>query len=341
LNYHIRREKLAYQDIPDVLDDIIPYCFRSATDFDESVEGFVDKLSQKLSFEELRMGNINALQLLSWSMSIEVVERYQFYLNKPDSALNEQIYNCTPPRFGLKCQYSFEFGKSMSFDEIVESTFHARAAYPESSDMIVQVPCYVLLECHRNGQPWCLDWREVCDGNVDCFDEGLDEKYCFDMELNECSDDEYRCHNGLCIAKEFWEDGVGDTDCLDRSDTAPDITYIHSCFQDPTFRCEEHSCKTDLNPFACGDGECVIKFQNCHNGRHVLLMSSIAAKGDLDDQCWIAMSCLTNLVKKVNEISCEIWLENDSSFLPCSFFLPRSLFSSKYKSSFNARLHLL
>jgi hypothetical protein len=49
LNYHIRREKLAYQDIPDVADDIIPYCFRPVTDFHESVEGFVDPLSQKLS----------------------------------------------------------------------------------------------------------------------------------------------------------------------------------------------------------------------------------------------------------------------------------------------------
>ena len=110
---------------------------------------------------------------------MEVVERYQLYLNEPNSTSNEYFYNCTPPRFGLRCQYSFEFGEGMSFNEIVEADFRGRKAYSESSDMIVQVPCYVLLECHRNGQPWCLDWREVCDGNIDCFDEGLDEESLF------------------------------------------------------------------------------------------------------------------------------------------------------------------
>jgi hypothetical protein len=313
LNYYIRRENLAYQDVSDVIDDVIPYCFRPATDFHDSAEAFVDPPSQKLSFEELRMTNINALQLLSWSIAIEVVERYQLYLNKPDSALNEQIYNCTPPRFGLKCQYSFEFGKGMSFNQIVETTFHGRVAYSESSDMIVEVPCYVLLECHRNGQPWCLDWREVCDGNVDCFDEELDEKYCFDMEINECSDDEYRCHNGLCISKEFWEDGIGDTDCLDRSDRTIDIPYVKSCFQDPTFRCEEHSCEIDNNQFSCGDGQCVPKFENCPNGRHALLIESITTKGDLEDECWITMICLTKIVKIINKTSCEVWLMNNST----------------------------
>ena len=44
------------------------------------------------------------------------------------------------------------------------------------------------------------------------------KNHCFDMEINECKENEYRCHNGLCISQEFWEDGEGDADCLDRSD---------------------------------------------------------------------------------------------------------------------------
>jgi hypothetical protein len=313
LNYRIRRETLAYQDLSDVVDEVIPYCFRPATDFHEPFEAFNDTSSQKLSFKELSMANITAQQLLLWSTPMEVAERYQFYLNEPSSALNEYFYNCTPPWFGLRCQYSFEFGEKLSFNEIVEADFHGRIAYSESSDMIVQVPCYVLLQCHRNGQPWCLDWREVCDGNVDCFDDGADEQFCFDMEINECSDDEYRCHNGLCISQELWEDGLGDTDCLDRSDRAIDMFYIQACFQDPTFRCEEHSCRANVNSFSCGDGQCVSKFQNCHNGRHVLLVDSIAVKGNLSDECWKAMICLTGLVKKVNETLCEIWLMYNST----------------------------
>ena len=246
LDYHTRNEILVYQELSDVVDEVIPYCFRPVNNSDEPFEAFVDSRSQNLSFEQLRMDNITAYQLLSWSISIEVAERYQLYLNEPNSGLNEHIYNCTERQFGLQCQYSFDFDEGISFKEIVEAEFRGRQAYFEPSDIMVQVPCYVLLKCHRDGQPWCLDWREVCDGKVDCFDEKLDEESCFDMEINECSDDEYRCHNGLCISQEFWQDGAGDTDCLDRSDTATDLNYVDSCYQDPTFRCEEHSCRANV-----------------------------------------------------------------------------------------------
>jgi hypothetical protein len=312
-NYRIRRETLAYQDSSDVVDELIPYCIRPTTDFYESFEAFDIPSSQKLNFEGLRTASITAQQLLLWSTPMELAQRYQVYLNEPNSASNEYFYNCTPPWFGLRCQYSFEFGEKLSFNEIVQATFGGRIAYSESSDMIVQVPCYVLLKCHRDGQLWCVDWREVCDGSVDCFDDGADEQFCFDMEINECSDDEYRCHDGLCISQEFWEDGLGDTDCLDRSDRVVESVYIESCFQDPTFRCEEHSCRISIDSISCGDGQCVSKFQNCHNGRHVLLMDSIAVKGKLRDECWKAMICLTRLVKKVNGTLCEIWLMHNST----------------------------
>ena len=313
LKCHVRRETFAYHELSDVVDELISYCHRPATDWHESIEDFDDILSQKLTFEQLRVDNIDSLQLLSWSMPIEVAERYQFYLSQSDSVLNEQIYNCTSPRFGLWCQYSFESAQGMSFNEIVEADFHGRTPYIDSSDIIVQIPCYVLLECHRDGQPWCLDWREICDGNVDCFDDGLDEEFCFEMEVNECTDEEYRCHNGLCISQELWEDGAGDTDCLDRSDKSMDTSYIGFCFQDPTFRCEEHSCRADVNPFSCGDGQCVSKLRNCHNGRHVSLIESMTVQGDLTKACWTAMICLTGLGKKVNETICNVWLRNESA----------------------------
>jgi hypothetical protein len=100
----------------------------------------------------------------------------------------------------------------------------------------------------------------VCDGAIDCFDEGLDEKSCFDMEINECEENEYRWHNGPYIPQKFCEEGQGDVDCLGRSDEVGEVLHIKSCFQDPTFRCEEHSCRSNKKTFPCADEQCVYKF---------------------------------------------------------------------------------
>ncbi|CAF1268615.1 unnamed protein product [Adineta steineri] len=132
------------------------------------------------------------------------------------------------------------------------------------------------------------------------------------MEINKCEANEYRCHNGLCISGALWEDGAGDADCLDRSDEVLDLMYKDFCFQDPTFHCEEHSCRPDGGAFACGDGQCVETFYACENGRHLLLIESMTSKGDLKDECWITMICLTRLATDVNGKSCQIWLMNNS-----------------------------
>ncbi|CAF4223155.1 unnamed protein product, partial [Adineta steineri] len=300
LNYHIYYEKPAYQELLDAVDEIIPYCFRPENYHDRLFENSIDLSSQRLSFEQLRLHDVTSLQLLAWSVSIDIAQRYEFYLSVLDTSLNEEFYNCTESWFGSRCQYSFGFNEQISFNQIVEATFRQRKSFPESPEVIAQVSCYVLLECHRNGQSWCLDWREVCNGIIDCFDEGSDEENCFDMEINECEENEYRCHNGLCISGELWEEGEGDADCLDRSDEVLDAFYIKSCFQDPTIRCEEHSCRAHEGTFPCGDGHCVNKFDECYNGRHILLIESMTAKGNLTDECWIAMVCLTELAEQIH-----------------------------------------
>ncbi|CAF4106410.1 unnamed protein product, partial [Rotaria sp. Silwood1] len=63
----------------------------------------------------------------------------------------------------------------------------------------------------------CLDWRQVCNGIVECAG-GEDEKDCAQMELHTCSGgaNEYRCQSGQCIPRSFAFDRV--FDCLDRSD---------------------------------------------------------------------------------------------------------------------------
>ncbi|CAF2441824.1 unnamed protein product [Rotaria sp. Silwood2] len=316
LYYRVRYEKLAYQELSNVIDNIIPYCFRPINQSELLTSDFENTHSRTFTFDELRFNNVTTQQLLSWSASIDLVEQYQFYLNEINPSLsslsNELFYNCTKPWFGLQCQYSFEFSEEMSINHIVETEFSRKTSYSESSKILTKLSCYIHLKCDRGGPLLCLDWREICDGRVDCLDGGLDEAFCFDMEINECNQNEYRCHNGLCIPEEFWNDGIGDADCLDRSDEIADISYPRSCFQDPTFRCEEHSCRTNWHQFPCGDGQCVQKFDTCHNGRHALLIQSMTFQGHLPNKCWIAMICLTMLVNEVNGISCQSWLIKDS-----------------------------
>ena len=267
-----------------------------------------NRSNRNLTFEELRQENITSNELLIWSASIDLVEEYEFYLNElnPSMSLfgNEVFYNCTKPWFGVRCEYSFEFDEDLSINDIVEREFSRKVLYFEQSTM--SIPCYIHLRCDRGQSEFCLDWREICDGRIDCLNDGLDEAFCMSMEINQCNENEYRCHNGLCIPEEYWEDGMNEADCLDRSDEFPDVFYIRNCFQDPTFRCEEHSCRSNWHEFSCGDGQCVEKFAQCQNGRHLLLRKSLISQGDLQDQCYRTMICLTKLMEDIDGESCQL-----------------------------------
>lgn len=196
----------------------------------------------------------------------------------------------------------------------------------------------------------CLDWREVCNSVVDCLDGGVDEENCFLLEINECEDDEYRCHNGLCIPEGLWEDDHSHADCLDRSDEPFDDALIQSCLQDPTFECEEHSCRPSSANFPCGDGQCVPKLAQCDNGRHLLLMESVSSQGSLSEHCWSSMVCLNKLLNEVNGVPCADWMGNNTvaellsdcnsfySFpvLPIHFGHVRLFYNHSYRVSSNS-----
>jgi hypothetical protein len=175
-------------------------------------------VARTLRFEEMRNANIQAKDLLLWSAPIDLIERYQEYLEQSNELSSFQTFhNCTPLWFGPICQYTFNV--SMTFDEIVKATFQAKVIHSGNHYLnFTYFSCYVHLECDRGPGPIsCLDWREVCDGYVHCLG-GQDEHGCFELEINECRDDEFRCRNGLCVPESFFDDSPFNSDCLDSSD---------------------------------------------------------------------------------------------------------------------------
>ena len=84
----------------------------------------------KFTFAELSKQNITSQQLYLWSAPIDIIERYQFYLNQlstsNDSSLAKEIfYNCTMPRFGPKCQYElyYHYSDHSSLYEIIDDFY--------------------------------------------------------------------------------------------------------------------------------------------------------------------------------------------------------------------------
>jgi hypothetical protein len=143
-----------------------------------------------MKFRDLLHGGVSSQELLAWSAPIDLVEWYQIYLNNPSESLADEIfYKCSPPWFGPRCQYKFIYERIYSFDEIVRLTFKS---FERSSDLLEvnALSCYVHLTCNRGPNPICLDWREVCDGKIDCLNGSQDEENCFELEINECDKNE-------------------------------------------------------------------------------------------------------------------------------------------------------
>jgi hypothetical protein len=284
---------------------IIPYCMRPSNISNDELfsknQSLILDGSKAVYFRELSRQGVSSQQLLSRSASIDLAERYQIYLNNPTISLSQQLfYNCLSPWFGPQCQYRFINEEVYYFDEIVKSTYLSLKASESVMDIQGQT-CYIDLKCIRSPSLLCLDWREVCDGKVDCLDGDQDEKYCFELEMSECDKNEYRCRNGMqCVPLEFFNDNTVNPDCIDRTDELygrfEDIIYHRSCNRDPSFRCEEHSCQPDLSDnFVCGDGECSDEIGKCHTGRQNIMthaMRALDPNGDTD-HCRVAMTCIT------------------------------------------------
>ena len=299
---------------------IIPYCIRPKVDIENVKEDNlidVGDISSILTFASLREKQITTWDLLKWSAAIDLIEFYDEYLTLPsnDSLAWTKFYNCSEFWFGSYCQYTFKtyprYNLSLSFDTIVGETFRHKIFLKPTS-----MTCYIHLKCNRGPAPACLDWREICDGKVDCFDSDIDEIGCFLLELNECQENEFRCHMGLCIPEEFLLEGLHFADCLDFTDEyelSNRVTFgkagfldIH-CGNDPGFWCEESDSTRHSRTFVCGDGSPTsqalfytikdwVTFWSCKNGRDRILKQALFSfddRADLSYDCWLLLSCST------------------------------------------------
>ncbi|CAF2391521.1 unnamed protein product [Rotaria sp. Silwood2] len=245
---------------------------------------------RKFTFVELYKHNITSRHLYLWSAPMDVAERYQFYLDQLSisneaSMATQLFYNCTPPRFGPICQYAFDDYRPdhLSLNEIIHD-FYLHGYEPTT------LTCYVHLQCDRGPAPACLDWSEICDGKVDCLDGGRDEEHCWQLEANECADDQYRCVNGQCIPYTFFRDNTAIPDCLDGSDE-----YFES-------KDKRANCKIAESVFECEDLTCTIGHRSwaspltssCAQSRSDLLIKAmfLHKPNSVLDECWSAFLCI-------------------------------------------------
>ncbi|CAF2835066.1 unnamed protein product [Rotaria sp. Silwood2] len=79
LFYPVTKEKLAYQELSNVIDELIPYCFRPININESLFRNLVHRQDQYVTFKELRISNISIEELISWSTLIDLIEKYQLY----------------------------------------------------------------------------------------------------------------------------------------------------------------------------------------------------------------------------------------------------------------------
>jgi hypothetical protein len=304
LSYHSHER---YEHFTDVhyevteIEQIMSYCVRPAEkNYSVVMLDFQNSTDPSFTFAELKQKNITSQMLLSWSASIDMAERYQIFLNNYSNSSSEKeviFYNCTSSWFGPFCQFAFDYQMDEPFNDTVLSIFQSKRVVREG----VRITCYKHLTCQTLLS--CLDWREICDGKKDCLDAS-DEDNCWQLELNECPESEYRCHNGQCIPIEFLRDISDQPDCLDGTDEGP--YALQGCYNSPNFHCEEHMCQPGGDEFPCGDGECAKELFKCQNGRNSFLPSNFcfndtACSVKLYDQVdykWCLLFCSeTNCVK--------------------------------------------
>ncbi|CAF3404485.1 unnamed protein product [Rotaria sp. Silwood1] len=279
---------------------------------------------QNFTFVELYKLNITSEQLYLWSAPMDVVEHYQFYLNllltsntSSSSMVTYMFYNCTSPRFGPLCQYSLDAYKyhHLTLNEIIRE-YYLHKYEPTT------LTCYTHLQCDRGSIFACLDWSEICDGVIDCRN-GVDEESCWQVEINECEDNEVRCQNGQCISKRFFHDDPNGFECLDRSDRK----FFHkklfmNISGEPTFTMEDIKCSIrHSHIYLKLTSSCVLQRSSL---LHQFLFSE--KSNTVSNDCWLAVQCQLAIQDSLSDLRCrkrffkKTWTEIINMTCPDMFY---------------------
>ncbi|CAF1486415.1 unnamed protein product [Adineta ricciae] len=248
------------------------------------------------TFAELSKLNITSEQLHKWSAPIDLIEDYQWYLNQlstPNnlSTLEKKIYmNCSYPKFGLMCQYELALSKFIENVTLAYTVEQLQRTFKYNSE---ELTCYTHLTCEYRIKSSCLDWTEVCDGKIDCLNNGIDEKHCRQLEINQCQDDEYQCNNGQCIPLEFYKELTFRRHCLDNSDGTYDIALHYTALEDSI-------CSHSFLSRSCIVERTNILMKRIYSMKHELITND----------CWMAFKCILKIIKDDLDL-CEKFCENN------------------------------
>lgn len=266
----------------------------------------------KFTFEQLAQRSITNQQLYLWSAPIDLIEQYQVYLNHRQPTLGSQIfYNCTLPYFGPRCQYVLEdqLSSHASLEDIIHDYYRSNLYEP------TRLTCYVHLQCNRGPSPSCLDWREICDGKIDCLDGGLDEEYCWQLEIEQNQALSHR----RCISEAYYRDDSNIPHCTDVPESSDAKSTL---ILEPTFQHEDRSCAkyNNIGRIAFTQSE------PCTRNRVDLLflaMLSLTPKW-LSNECWSALKCLLHFTRQINSLKlfiCQARIINEIINQTCPNFI--------------------
>ncbi|UJR12083.1 hypothetical protein I4U23_016261, partial [Adineta vaga] len=176
--------------------------------------------------------------------------------------------------------------------------------------MKVDLTCYNELNCNYRLNFLCLHWTEICDGKIDCLNNGIDEQHCWQLEMNKCKDNEFQCNNGQCIPLEFYHDLVFTRDCLDHSDEG--LHVVLSFFGDDFIFCPR-----------------LFFSRSCENGRNEVLIQKLYSieNNSISIDCQLAMKCILEVPDNTFKL-CKDMCKNDrckiviESQCPDFFYFP-------------------